>query len=92
MNNHIGHTLSDGLMHWRVIYAFQTFQPERTFQIGTQFGYNTCKEVVQVILPHAIISQTITPSDIAHQICLVYIIHAQVVKAVTHRKPFAKHQ
>ena len=92
MNHHIDDSFTDCLMNRCIIDAHHSFQAEWALNSRYQLRCDLTHEIIQIVLPHPVISQTVAPSAAGKQIAFIQIVHADIVKTLTDREPFSKHK
>ena len=56
MDNEVRQGLSDSFVQRCVVFAFHSLQHKRALDVADEFGKDTLKEMIEVVLPHPVVS------------------------------------
>ena len=92
VDDQIDKRLTDGTMYRRIVNADNPLHAEGTFDVLNQFWNNPLEKIIQIIFPCAVIRQAIAPPASRESVCLVDIVHADMIKPLADRQTFSKHK
>ena len=92
MNHKIGQSFANGFVQGGVVFSFYSLQHKRAFDVAHQLWQYTGEEVIEIIFPCAVIRQAIAPPASRESVCLVDIVHADMIKPLADRQTFSKHK
>ena len=92
MYYHIRHSLTDGPEYRSVVLSRHAVHDKWALKICRQLTHNFVEEIIKVILPSSIVCQPVTPPLAFGEMSLVNIVHPDIVKTLSDRQAFAKHE
>ena len=91
MDNGVRKCLTHSFMQGCVIHSLNTLHAEWTWKVEGHFRNHTAKELIQIVLPAPVVSQSVAIALFTYQMAEVNIVHPEVGKSLLYRKPLAKH-
>ena len=91
MYDGIGESFSNSLVLWSVIHSLYTFHMEWSRKVCRDFRYYSAEELIEVVFPTSVVSQSVAVTLITDKITEIKVIHTEVGEPFLYGQSLAEH-